>query len=852
MTDRTIEPSAHADIPSYEKMENILEGQSDILDMISQAKPLPIILNAIINWVEKNGNGDLLASILLVDDEGKRLLHGAAPSLPQEYNDIVHGIEIGPTVGSCGAAAYSRLSVIVEDIATDPLWDKYKAIPLAHGLRACWSFPLISKQGRVLGTYAIYYKFPHRPSDKDLQLIQLVSRTATLAIEYHQVEKEKSALLEREKQSIEEGRQERKKFYQLLMNAPAMIAVLHGPEHVFELANDIYQQAVGIGRPLLGLPVAKALPEVVEPGFINLLDSVYNTGKPFFGDEVPLKLDRKKNGELEDRFFNFVYQPITNEHSQVEGVFVHAVDITDQVLARKRAEASEERFRSFVLNAPTPIGIYVGREMRIQTVNDAILAAWDKDYSVVGKTFREALPELEGQPFFQLLDDVYTTGIPYQATEDRVDLVRNGKKVITYYNFTYSPLKNENGEIYGVMNTATEVTDLVLARKKLVEAQENLQSAIEVAELGTWTLHLDAQKVSYSWRMAEWFGVQGSEASLDEMFNSIHPDDRSRVKAVIENTLATRQPYEVEHRVINQLTGVERIIHVRGQLSFHNDEPVSLNGTARDVTIQKMTEKELERQVELRTVELQKANIDLHHVNENLKQFAYIASHDLQEPLRKINVYSDILLNSDKEHLSPSGKSYLNKMSKATKRMSALIKDLLEFSKVNIDERAFTEVNLNEILSSIKVDFEVLINQKQAKVFIEPLCTVQAIPLQMNQLFYNLVGNALKFTATGAIPEIKVSSRLLSKEEVLVHHELNSRWQHCEITVKDNGIGFNKQYAQQIFEIFQRLHTKEDYEGTGIGLALCKKIVTNHDGIIIAHSQEGEGAEFRVILPISR
>lgn len=522
-------------------------------------------------------------------------------------------------------------------------------------------------------------------------------------------------------------------FSQLLMNVPAVVAVLEGPEHRYILANPLYRQIVGSKRNIIGKTIREALPELEKQGIFELLDEVYTTGNPYKNNELKVLLDTHGNGKLTDVYFNFIFQPIKDSSGVVNGIFVHAIDVTDYVINRMKLERSEERFRSFVINSPVPTGIYIGREMRIQTANEAILQTWDKTSDVIGKTFREALPELEGQPFYQLLDDVYTTGKSYQAKEDRVDLFRNGRMETTYYNFTYKALKNEFGEIYGVINTGVEVTELVEAKNKIKKAEEIL-----------------------------------------------------------------------------------------------------------------------EQQVKLRTLELEKVNSDLTHMNEQLKQFAYVASHDLQEPLRKINIYSDRLANGGLSINSENYKTYLNKIISSANRMSNLIHDLLNFSRLDALKNPFTIVNLNDIAEKVKEDFEMMIVQKGAEVTIDHLGSIEANSLQMNQLLYNLLGNALKFSKENVKPVIRISSRILTDEEAGEFTSLNKNWQYLELIVSDNGIGFDQQFAKQVFVIFQRLHSNGRFEGTGIGLALCKKIVDHHNGEIFAISTEGEGSAFHIILPLKR
>jgi signal transduction histidine kinase len=184
--------------------------------------------------------------------------------------------------------------------------------------------------------------------------------------------------------------------------------------------------------------------------------------------------------------------------------------------------------------------------------------------------------------------------------------------------------------------------------------------------------------------------------------------------------------------------------------------------------------------------------------------------------------------------------------------MSNLIHDLLNFSQLDSIQDSFTDVNLNHIAEKVKEDFEILIAQKSATINIGQLDTIEANSLQMNQLLYNLLGNALKFSKEDVKPVIQISSRILSKEDTLQLPHLNKSWQYREIIVSDNGIGFDQQFAKKVFVIFQRLHSGGKFQGTGIGLALCKKIVDYHNGEIFAISKEGEGTAFHIILPVKR
>lgn len=241
---------------------------------------------------------------------------------------------------------------------------------------------------------------------------------------------------------------------------------------------------------------------------------------------------------------------------------------------------------------------------------------------------------------------------------------------------------------------------------------------------------------------------------------------------------------------------------------------------------------------------------ELHEANIQLQQFAYVASHDLQEPLRKILMFTDKLLHLEKK-LPDEAISVLDKISKSSDRMKNLIQDLLAYSYLNKHENLFVATDLNKVIKNILTDFELLIEQENVIITINTMPTIDAIPLQMNQLFYNLISNAIKFHKdNGILPTIDIKSQKLTLKQLKKHSELDQTLSYHEIIIKDNGIGFDKQYENKIFTIFQRLHSSDVYTGTGIGLAISKKIIENHKGLIFSKSKENEGAAFHIILPM--
>jgi signal transduction histidine kinase len=266
--------------------------------------------------------------------------------------------------------------------------------------------------------------------------------------------------------------------------------------------------------------------------------------------------------------------------------------------------------------------------------------------------------------------------------------------------------------------------------------------------------------------------------------------------------------------------------------------------------------KQNELLIKIHAETLRKKNVELEHLNKSLEQFASIASHDLQEPLRKIKTFTALLTCQLNGTVSDKSNQLIDKIKRSSERMSLLITDVLNFSRIVNTENMFVKTDLNQLLDNTLNDFDLLILEKDASVQIGELPFVEAIPSQINQLFYNLVGNALKFSKIGKPASLSISSRILPSEEIEnefnVRFKLNKQLSYAEISFKDNGIGFEQQFADQIFSIFERLNNQEQYSGTGIGLALCQKIAQHHHGGIRAEGKENDGAIFYVLLPLTQ
>jgi len=271
-------------------------------------------------------------------------------------------------------------------------------------------------------------------------------------------------------------------------------------------------------------------------------------------------------------------------------------------------------------------------------------------------------------------------------------------------------------------------------------------------------------------------------------------------------------------------------------------------GTFTDIHVQKEINEILERKVEERTLALTRSNAELEEKNHELQQFTSVASHDLKEPLRKIQVFSSIVLSKLEDTGQSDAGSYVRRIISASERMSGLIQDLLAYSRLSMDS-LFQPADLNRLISEILEDLEIQITERNALITVEPLPMVEVIPGQIRQLFQNIISNALKFSRTDVRPEIGISYELL--EDLSMDSPQSEDGAYCRIEIRDNGIGFNEAYLEKIFTLFQRLNPREKFEGTGIGLAIARKIVDKHGGLITARSKENEGSSFYIILPLT-
>jgi signal transduction histidine kinase/CHASE3 domain sensor protein len=367
-----------------------------------------------------------------------------------------------------------------------------------------------------------------------------------------------------------------------------------------------------------------------------------------------------------------------------------------------------------------------------------------------------------------------------------------------------------------------------------------LSEAETLANMGSWKWYESTGNIVWSNGLYPIFNkVPGSHPTWESFVDHVHPEDRKSAYEFLDNVKARKTRLEMSYRI--EVNGRFRYVMVVARPKENpGTHQVDILGIVLDLTDQKVYESQLKQF----TAELQRSNQDL-------EQFAYVASHDLQEPLRKIRAFGDRLTAKYQSRLEEQGSDYIARMQSAAARMQILIEELLSFSRVSRPVNFTDNLDVNEIMTEIRDDLETQVKREKATVVIGTLPAIRGERSQIKRLFQNLISNGIKFHKNDKGPRVEVTGSVMRNGDV--QNEFNvqlPKLKYARIEVKDDGIGFDEKYIEKIFTIFQRLHGRTEYEGTGIGLAICRKIVSNHSGFITARSVENEGSVFIVILPI--
>ncbi|CCH55243.1 PAS/PAC sensor signal transduction histidine kinase [Fibrisoma limi BUZ 3] len=519
-----------------------------------------------------------------------------------------------------------------------------------------------------------------------------------------------------------------------------------------------------------------------------------------------------------------------------DGVLVSMADVTATKLVEQQRLNEQALFQTVLDYAQTGIAVMDAVRDESGRIIDFVFTHINEDAERITKRSRA---ELIGQRYSQVWPGATTNGVlswHIHVAESGEPVRLNGMNYpVGDYDGWYNVRIRPYGK--GVVATFVDVTALKKAELAKEKQAELLRSVLDNSS--SLIIAFEAVRDPADGRIVDFRYVAQNEASRQ----SVSRTDEQ----VIGHTMLEYFPHVIETGLFNRyLQVIETGQSMRFEQEYNYDQltgwfeiSVMKWGDGIVLTLVDITASKRHQQ------EIEAANLGLQRANDNLQQFAYVASHDLQEPLRKITAFSDVLVDQYADVLDDSGKDIVQRMQSAAGRMSELIRDVLAYSRVSTHRESFRRVSLTKVLADVVRELNPEQKKANITVDVDRLPEVLGDQTQLYQLFENLLSNAIKFQPPGQSAVVRINCRAVMGADVSV----NGQSSFCEISVQDNGIGFDPKYADRIFQVFQRLHTRQQYAGTGVGLAICKRVIENHNGVIYASSQPGRGATFRVYLP---
>jgi len=604
--------------------------------------------------------------------------------------------------------------------------------------------------------------------------------------------------------------------------------------------------------PKIGEDIESVLVNTMRESFTKVLREKKTDTTAVVRYDIP-NSDSGENG-FDIRYWKTINTPIFDEEENVRYIKQVYVDVTDseelstQLALEKgnldEKKSAEKYIRNTFKQTPVPVCVLRGPKHIFEMVNDEFLrVAGRKKYE--GKPAREVLPELEGQEFFEILDEVYESEKPYVGSEIPTTLQSDGESdgetKEKFVDFIYQILYDSDGNKEGIFVMGVEVTDRVIAQRELEESEKTLKQLLN--SVPQKISHSDefGNMIFFNKRWLDDTGYTEEELMGDGWLKTVHPDDAEETKQIWDDSVQSGTAVKGECRIIDKNSVYRWNLNRAAPIENEVGEIKMWVDTKTDIHDRKKHEKILEKAVAERT--------------EELEAFTRITSHDLQEPLRKIQMFAGRVRDNEYQNLSEKGIHYFEVMQDAARRMHNLIEDLLAFSNIKNGGQKFEEVDLAQLIEEVKAEYKEIIEEKNATVEVAETCRVPVITFQFRQLMSNLISNSLKYSKPDTPPHIIIKGEYLTGDELIkekpskLKGKLIPEKKYSYIRIEDNGIGFDPGYGDSIFEVFQRLHSRNEYEGTGIGLAIVKKVVEYHQGAITAEGKPNEGAVFDIYLP---
>ncbi|PKN28302.1 MAG: hypothetical protein CVU64_13980 [Deltaproteobacteria bacterium HGW-Deltaproteobacteria-21] len=541
----------------------------------------------------------------------------------------------------------------------------------------------------------------------------------------------------------------------------------------------------------------------------------------------------RKDGEI--IFIQLKHGPVIR-NGQVVGTAGVIRDVTDLKRAEKALAASEKKFRDLITNMQEVL-YTLDRDGRVTFVSPSVESmAQYKESEIIGHRmeefiFKDDLPRL----YRDFQDFMAGRG----ETEHEYRLVTKNGEI--RWMMTHSSLRYEGGEVIGIQGILSDITEHKRVEEELRESEEKFRSIVETTSDRVWETDAYGVYTFVSPRVRDLLGYEPEEFLGRRPFEFMPPEESARMKAKFSRIAKERKSFvDIENvniardgrRVVLETSGVPRLDEQGNLLGYR--------GIDRDITDRRVAEEGLRRSRDELELRVQERTAELERRNQELQNFTFSASHDLQEPLRKIQTFADLLATKYLDSVSERGRDYIKRVHETASRMRDVLQSLMKYSHLISRIEPFGRVDLNKIAREVVSDLELRIRDSGASVWIGDLPEIEADAGQMRQLFQNLLWNGLKFSRKGIQPRVKI------------HADCGSQEHECQIYFDDNGIGFDEMYVERIFKPFHRLHCKEDYDGVGMGLAICAKVVEHHKGSITAKSTPGKGSTFIVTLPVNQ